>query len=376
MRIAIVVPHIFMNRQILPEVIFSPAHLALDLAEGLRKLNHEVTLFTPGTVDTKVKNITADLTLFEEELKLRGDSYTQLLKKHPLIFITLSRQVQAELVAKAYTMASENLYDIVHIYTNEEELALEFSNLCTKPVCFTHHEPYNFMVKYRSLMPKHKEKNWISISKSQQKTMEPGANFVGNIYHGLPKSKFAPNLNPSGNYFAYFGRIIQPKGVHLAIQAAKKSGVELRIAGKHYAGYSKDKYWNEVIEPEIDNKQIKYIGFLKTDKQKQDFLGNATALIVPSVWDEPFGMVMIEALACATPIIGIKSGAIPEVVDDLKTGILVENNASVVKNLSKAINTISTVERKACRTSFEKRFLVERMCKEHEKVYKQLVGVN
>jgi len=373
MRIAIVVPHIFMNQEILPDVIFSPAYLAIDLAEGLQSIGNEVTLFSPGKVRTSVRNETADLSLFEEKLRSRGDSYIDLLKKHPTIFMTLGRQVQSELVNKAFKMANEDRFDIVHIYTNEEELGLVFADLCNKPVIFTHHEPFNFLVKYRSLMPKYKDRNWISISMSQRKTMPEGANFVANIYHGLPKEKFAPNYNPQGNYFAYFGRIIEPKGVHLAIQAAKLANVELRIAGKHYTGFSKDKYWTEVIEPNLDGIQIKYVGFLKTDEEKQEFLGNAKALIVPSTWEEPFGMVMIESKACATPIIGIKSGAIPEVVDEGKTGLLVDNDSNASNKLAKAIKQIDQIDRLSCRKTFEERFLVERMCMEHEDTYLTLI---
>src|SRR5690242_19821988 len=107
LRIGIVVPHIFMHRDILPHVIFSPAGLALQLADGLVGTGQKVTLFSPGPVDTKAHNITADLRYFQRELSLRGDSYIDLLKKHPLTFITLARQVQAELIALAYAMAND-----------------------------------------------------------------------------------------------------------------------------------------------------------------------------------------------------------------------------------------------------------------------------
>lgn len=372
MRIALVVPHIFMNRAILPDVIFSPAHLAIDLAEGLKDLGEDVTLFSPGKVQTKVKNITADLSLFEDELRLRQDSFLDLLKKHPLVFISLARQVQAEIIAKVFKMANDDQFDIVHIYANEEELGLVFADLCAKPVVFTHHDTFNFSAKYRSIMPKYKHRNFISISDAQRRDL-PGANFVKTIYHGLKPEKFAPNYNPTGKYFAYFGRIIEPKGVHLAIQAAKAAGVELRIAGKHYSDNTKDKYWSEIIEPQIDNGQIKYVGFMKIDEQKQDFLGNAKALIVPSTWEEPFGMVMIEALACATPVIGLNSGAIPEVIENGVSGFVVEKDNNVINNLVEAIGKISDIDRKKCRESFETRFQAQEMCKRHLETYTELV---
>ena len=373
MKIAIVVPHIFMNQDILPDVIFSPGYLAIDLAEGLQKLGQDVTLFTPGRVNTNVKNIFADLSLFEKELTQRGDKYIDLLKKHPLIFINMARQVQAEIIANVFKMANVNEFDVVHIYTNEEELGIAFADLCNKPVVFTHHEPFNFSVKYRSIMPKYKNRNWISISNSQRKSMPSGTNFIATIYHGMDTNKFVPIKKPSQDYIAYFGRIIEPKGVHLAIEAAKTAGVELRIAGKHYSDYAKDKYWSDIIEPQIDGNKVKYVGFLKTDIEKQDFLGNAKALIVPSTWEEPFGMVMIEALACGTPVVGITAGAIPEVIEDRKTGLLVDNDKNVVKSLVDAINNIDSINRNTCRQIFEERFSIERMCKEHLQAYKAFV---
>ncbi|HEU4985003.1 MAG TPA: glycosyltransferase, partial [Nitrososphaera sp.] len=138
-----------MHRDILPQVIFSPGQLALGLAEGLRDLGASVTLFSPGPADTQVHNITADLSYFEKELAGRGDTYIDLLKKHPLTFVSLARQAQAEIIAKAFKMANDGELDVVHIYTNEEDIALPFSALCDVPVVFTHHDPFSFLVKYK-----------------------------------------------------------------------------------------------------------------------------------------------------------------------------------------------------------------------------------
>jgi glycosyltransferase involved in cell wall biosynthesis len=309
-RVGIVVPHIFMHRDILPQVIFSPAALALDLASGLQLLGAEVTLFSPGPVDTPVRNVTADLSYFERELAGRNDTYTDLLKKHPVTFITLARQVQAELITQAFAMANRDELDVVHIYTNEEDIALPMASLCSKPVVFTHHDPFNFLVKYKNVFPKYAQRNWLSISMAQRKGMPEGTNWVGNIYHGLPQNTYTPNYHPLGGYVAYLGRIIEPKGLHMAIDAVrthnKTTGLNLKlhICGKHYAG-NKDTYWQERIKPELDD-TILYKGFAKTAADRQDLLGNAQALIIPSTFEEPFGMVMIEALACGTPIIGFE----------------------------------------------------------------------
>ncbi|MEO5627592.1 MAG: glycosyltransferase [Candidatus Saccharimonadales bacterium] len=377
MKVGIVVPHIFMQKAILPEVIFSPGTLAIDLVEGLPAQGIEPILFTPGPVDTTVTSQTTDLSYFEAELAARDDNYLELLKKHPLAFISLSRQVQSELIAQAFEMANNGELDAVHIYANEEDIALPFSRLCAKPVVFTHHDPFNFSANYRSIFPKYKDANWLSISMAQRKGMPKDTNWVGNIYHGIAEDLFTPNYQPNSDYVAYLGRVIEAKGVHLAIAAVKlynqtaKRPLKLKIAGKHYSG-AKDSYWQRLIAPQIDGSEIEYLGYLKTTAEKQNFLGNAASLIIPSVFEEPFGMVMIEALACATPVIGLKSGAISEVLANPKTGITVSNSPQVASDLAKALGTLSSLDRKQCRREFEKRFTLKRMCREHAEVYKQL----
>lgn len=382
MRVGIVVPHIFMHEDILDNAIFAPAQLALELAEGVQSQGVDVTLFTPGPVTSGVVNVTANLSLFEAELHRRGDGFMDLLKKHPLTFISLARQVQSELISTAMAMANHDELDVLHIYTNEEDIALPFAQFCTKPMVFTHHDPFNFAVNYKSVFPKYTHLNWISMSHAQRRGMPQDTNWVGNIYHGLHKDAYSPEPNPGDDYIAYLGRIVEPKGVHLAIDAVKRhnaaqnTGYSLKIAGKHYAGHNKDGYWKNNIEPAVDGKEIQYSGFIKDRTHKQEFLGNAKALMVPSTFQEPFGMVMIEALACGTPVIGLDSGAIPEVITHNKTGIIAsynpDNPSETAQSLADAISAIGTIKRTDCRKEFELRFDVERMCREHIQVYRRL----
>lgn len=375
MRVGLVVPHIFLHKDILPHVIFSPGKLALGLVDGLQALGAEVTLFSPGPADTKVRNITAELSNFEKELAGRGNTYIDLLKKHPLTFISLARQVQAEVIAKAFKMANDGQLDIVHIYTNEEDIALPFAALCDVPVVFTHHDPFSFLVKYKNVFPKYKHLNWVSMSLAQRQGMPADTNWVANIYHGLDVDAFVPNYAPKGGYVSYLGRIIESKGVHLAIAAAKQAGVKLKIAGKHYAGHGKDDYWQKKILPELDD-QVEYVGFIGSDSKKQEFLGNADALIAPSTFDEPFGMVLIEALACGTPVIGLDSGAIPEVIKNGKTGFVIKkltSEAETIAAIAGALGKIHHIDRHACRADFEQCFTLDRMCREHLRAYKKLV---
>lgn len=380
LRVGLVVPHIFIHRDILPQVIFSPGELALSLAQGLMDRGVDVTLFTPGPTDTTARSITADLSLFESELAGRGDTYVALLKKHPFTFINLARQVQAEIIAKAYAAANNDEIDIVHIYTNEEDLALPFAELCRVPVVFTHHDPFNFSVKYKNVFPKYDHLNWLSLSKAQRQGMPPDTNWVANIYHGIDPHRFRPLDRPDNNYMAYLGRIIQPKGVHIAINAVKAynqtatTPLMLKIAGKHYADEANDTYWQKVIEPEL-GETIEYIGHLKDEYQKQQFLGNARGLLVPSTFDEPFGMVSIESLASGTPVIGMTIGATPEIIESGRTGYIIDyqDDEQAAGAMAAAIAKLPSIDRATCRQSFEQRFTLETMVNDHLSVYEQLV---
>lgn len=376
-----------MHRDILPHVIFSPGFLALQLADGLQRLGADVTLFTPGPVDTSVASHTADMSLFEAELTRRGDNPIDLLKKHPFTFITLARQLQNELIADVYTRANNDEFDLVHIYTNEEEGALAFAGLCHKPVLFTHHDPFNFMVKYKNNLPKYADRNWLSLSYAQRAGMPSTTHWEGNIYHGLDEPELHPVAHPSGGYVAYLGRIIEPKGVHLAIAAVKKYNetaavpLTLKIAGKHYADGTKDAYWHDKIAPVLGS-YVEFVGFINTAADKREFLANADALLVPSLFDEPFGMVSIESFACGTPVVALDSGALPEVIEQGKTGIIVPkayldtsteiDEQATTDDLAHALSDIPTIARADCRRAYEERFTLTRMCEEHLRVYRQL----
>jgi len=379
-KVGIVVPHIFIHRDILPGVIFSPGTLAISLCEELQAQRVDVTLLAPGPVATTVPVETADLSYFEAELAGRGDTYIDLLKKHPFTFISLARQVQAGIIAKAYEKANAGNFDIIHIYTNEEDIALPFAALCRVPTVFTHHDPFNFLVKYKSTFPKYKRHNWLSISNAQRQAMPPDTNWLRTIYHGLPQNELVPLEKPARGYVAYLGRIIEPKGVHHAIQAVKKYNetaeqpVVLKIAGKHYADHAKDTYWQTQIVPFLGD-DIEYIGHIKSAREKQEFLGNAKALIMPSVFEEPFGMVAIEALACDTPVIGLASGAIPEIIRDGIHGFVISKHpeAKIATNIAEAIGNLDDIEARACRNEFEKRFTSVQMAKEHIAAYRTLL---
>lgn len=382
-----------MQNDILPNVIFSPGELALGLADSLVDLGVEVTLFSAGSVTTKAKNVTADLSFFQEELVRRGDTYLDLLKKHPLTFITLARQAQAALVAQAYELANKDQFDLIHIYTNEEDIALPFAQFCKKPVVFTHHDPFNFLVGYRNTFPKYKHLNWLAISNNQRLGMPEDTNWVGTIELGLNETDWPKQSHAKEDYLAYIGRIIEPKGVELAIEAVQlynqtaKTPLKLKIAGKHYASSAKNSYWEKVIKPKLADSNIEYVGFISSRLAKQAFLSKAQALLIPSLFAEPFGLVMPEALACGTPLIGLDSGAIPDVIEEGVTGFVIkkqfnnrvaehrEPNLSheTIEAMAAAIGRIAKLTPEDCRRAFINRFTMKRMATKHLEAYQKLV---
>ncbi|MCL2371150.1 glycosyltransferase [Candidatus Saccharibacteria bacterium] len=382
-RVAFVVPHIFMGDELRDKVIFSPGELAREFANASFD-DVELTLFSPLPVKCRAKSVTADRSGFERELAGRGYGYLTLLKKHPSLFVAMSRQLQGEVIAEAFRRANAGEFDVVHIYTNEEDQALIFADLCCVPVVFTHHDPYNFLIKYKSVFPRYKHHKFVSMSIAQQRTAPRGTNFVANIYHGVscksvPTS--APNracspLSPQetspcsasaetdsqDSYMIYVGRIIEPKGVHLAVVAAKKAGVRLVIAGKRYG----DDYFERRLKPHLSD-NIEYVGF-KRGEELQELIANAKALVMPSQFEEPFGMTAIEALAVGTPVIASRSGALPEIIEDGVSGLFADTAGEIVL----AMNEVDQLQREDCVKRVREHFSLRRMLDEHARLWREL----
>lgn len=389
LRIAIVVPHLFMQDYYLKNAIFSPGHLAVDLCSGLISLGHSVTLFSPNKVTIKnIPNITSDYSLIDKELNSRGYGLNELMAKHPLTYITFARQLEAQIINKAYTMANNGDFDIVHIYINEEDIAMQFADLCNKPVVFTHHEPFNFLTRYRTSFEHFKHLNWLSISYSQRKTISTELNWIANIYHGVEpvNNSYLKSLELSAeDYVVFFGRVIEPKGVHLAIKAVKelnrKAGLKLKlkIAGKHYS--DQDSYWQEKVLPFIDDQEVEYIGFINNELERDKLLYNAKAMIMPSTWSEPFGMVILESLRLGTPVIGFNCGALPEIIDNKVNGLLSNvmykdnkiDEESTVVGLVNSLKELHLINREDCIDSCNKNFSLEKMLSEHLNAYYMLL---
>jgi glycosyltransferase involved in cell wall biosynthesis len=205
----------------------------------------------------------------------------------------------------------------------------------------------------------------VSISDAQRRPMPP-VNWLGTVLHGLPRNILPYQATPSGEYFAFLGRISPEKGPDKAIEIAAKAGVRLKIAAKIDA--ADQRYWDQVIAPMIAAQpNVEFIGEIN-ELQKADFLGNARALLFPICWPEPFGLVMIEAMACGTPVIALGHGSVPEVIDHGMSGFVVNS----VREAVEAAQSINKLDRRAVREWFDQRFTAERMARDYIGIYRSL----
>jgi glycosyltransferase involved in cell wall biosynthesis len=182
---------------------------------------------------------------------------------------------------------------------------------------------------------------------------------------GLPQELFRFQPNP-GNYLAFLGRISREKRADRAIEIAKRAGMPLKIAAK--VDRVDRRYFKRVVEPLLQQSHVEWVGEI-SDREKNDFLGNAHALLFPIDWPEPFGLVMIEAMACGTPVIAYDGGAVSEVIKEGQTGFIAKN----VEDAAEAVQRVPELSRAHCRKVFEKRFTVTRMARDYVKIYKRTI---
>jgi glycosyltransferase involved in cell wall biosynthesis len=204
----------------------------------------------------------------------------------------------------------------------------------------------------------------VSISDDQRKPLKH-VHWVGTVHHGLPEHLYHAGAG-NGEYLAFLGRISEEKGPERAIEIAMRAGIKLKIAAK--IDDADKKYFEHIIKPLLDHPLIEFIGEVN-EAEKQEFLGNAKALLFPINWPEPFGLVMIESIACGTPVIAFGCGSVPEIIDQGQTGF-------IVNSIDEAINSIKlldTFDRKRCREVFEKKFTSSRMAEAYLKLYELLI---
>jgi glycosyltransferase involved in cell wall biosynthesis len=205
----------------------------------------------------------------------------------------------------------------------------------------------------------------VSISDSQREPL-PEANFVDTIYHGLPKD-LLPMGHGKDGYLAFIGRISPEKAPDAAIRIAGRAGMKIKIAAK--VDRVDREYFERHIEPLLSQPHVEFIGEIN-EEQKADFLGNAAGLLFPIAWREPFGLAMIEAMSCGTPVIAMRNGSVPEVIDEGVTGFIVRNEDEAVA----AVARLGSLSRAEIRRTFEQRFTAQRMAEDYAALYRRLIA--
>ena len=314
------------------------------ITEELVRRGHEVTLFAAGDSVTRANLVPG----CREALRLQGKP-------------ELGASLQLAMLAEVFESARDN-FDIVHSHI--DYWSFPFASLAKVPAVSTMHGRLD-IPDLHPVYERFTDAALVSISDSQRAPLA-AMNWVATVHHGLPRNLLRFNER-RGDYLAFIGRISPEKGIDRAIEVAHKSGVPLKIAAKVDA--VDREYFNQVIKPLIKPPMVEYIGEID-DQQKSEFLGGALALLFTIDWPEPFGLAMIEALACGTPVIARPCGAVPEVIRPGITGFL----AHEVDELAAAVEKIESIPREQCRREFEERFTSEAMIAKYERVYHRLMG--
>jgi glycosyltransferase involved in cell wall biosynthesis len=315
------------------------------LTEELVAQGHDVTLFASGDSITSATLVPA----CDKSLRLNTECVDHLANH-----VKMLQMVFEEI---------EN-FDVIHYHI--DYLHYPLSKLYPFPHLTTLHGRLN-ICDLQSLYAHFNEMPVVSISQAQRKPLS-WLNWVANVHHGLPKTLFKPNFR-EGKYLAFLGRISPEKGVDRAIEIAIGADVPLKIAAK--IDKADATYFEQHIKKLMDHPLIEFLGEID-EKGKEEFLGNASALLFPINWPEPFGLVTIEALACGTPVIAYRNGSVPEIIQHNRSGYIVDNNEQAIK----AVKDISQINRSECRICFEERFTSERMATEYVNVYQKMIGMN
>jgi glycosyltransferase involved in cell wall biosynthesis len=341
MRIAQVAP---LCESVPPSLYGGTERVVSYLTEELVRLGHDVTLFASGDSQTRAKLVAACPRALWRDPDCR-ETLPHHVRLMELVFGDVSR------------------FDLIHFHCDYLHFPLLRRSFC--PSVTTLHGRVH-TPDLKPLFDEYPELPLVSISDDQRRPI-PGANWQATVYHGLPRSlhTFRQRL---GDYLAFLGRASPEKGLDRAIEIARRSGMRLKVAAKIYP--EERDYFKQTIEPLVHESRsfVEFFGEVG-GREKDEFLGNAYAVLFPIDWAEPFGLVMIEALACGTPVIAWRNGSVPEVIDDGVTGFVVDSIEQAVA----AVGQIAGLSRHVCRNVFEKRFDAACMTENYLKLYRRLV---
>ena len=313
------------------------------LTEELVAQGHDVTLFASGDSETSARLVAP----CPRSLRLDRNCIDQLA--HHVVLLERVMQQSDE-------------FDIIHFHVDYLHFPL------SRRASYKHVTTMHGRLDIPDLVPLYREfpeVPLVSISDAQREPL-PWVNWQATVYHGLPRDLYRFHGGP-GSYLACLGRISPEKGVDRAIAIAKQVGIPLRIAAK--VDKADQEYFDSAIEPLLHDPLVEYIGEIGDD-HKDEFLGNAQALLFPIDWPEPFGIVMIEAMACGTPVIAYSSGSVPEVMEQGRTGFVVRELDDAVE----AVRRVPQLSRARCREVFEERFTAARMAHDYLEVYAQIIA--
>jgi glycosyltransferase involved in cell wall biosynthesis len=313
------------------------------LTEELVGMGHDVTLFASGDSVTSAKLEAC----WPQAMRLDADA-KDYLAPHIIMVEQIARRAHE--------------FDVIHLHI--DYLGYPILDRLNTPFVTTLHGRLDLPVlpPLYSMFP---HVPVVSISDSQRAPL-PEANYIGTIYHGLPTELLSQGPGDKG-YLAFIGRISPEKGPDAAIRIAGEAGWKIKIAAK--IDNADKAYFEQHIKHLFDLPHVEYIGEINDDR-KSEFLGNAAGLLFPIAWCEPFGLAMIEAMACGTPVIAMRNGSVPEVVDEGVTGFIVETEAEAVA----AVGKLSSLDRNRVRRTFERRFCARRMADDYVDIYQELIA--
>ena len=340
MRIAQIAP---LAESVPPKLYGGTERVVSYLADELVRMGHDVTLFASGDSNTKARLVAC------APRALRLDPRVKDPLPHLLLMVEQVRQRAHE-------------FDILHFHM-EPLLHFPAFRLLGRKTVTTLHGRLD-IPDLQPLFREFREMPLVSISDNQRRPL-PECNWVGTVYHGLAGRVCPFNAAPRGDYLAFLGRVSPEKGLDRAIQIARRAGVRLRIAAK--VDIADERYYRERIAPLLRDPKIDFIGEVG-EEEKAEFLGNAIGLLFPIDWPEPFGLAMIEAMSCGTPVIAWPHGAVPEIIDHGVTGVVVNSIDEAVA----AVEHIGRLDRGRVRARFEERFTAARMAQDYVSVYEAL----
>lgn len=335
---------------------YAPLSIALDIARGLAGRGHEVVFFGPqGSRDNDFQVVEAPFApLYKNEILDEPDIHGIEREK---IFNLFDQHIISSLFKKHQT----HPFDIIHIHPVDR--ALPFAVLFPHAlIVYTLHDPvYRWRKKVFEIFS-FPNQYFVSLSNAQR-IPASGLNYLATIYNGIDTSLF-PFSDAPGSYLFFSGRLQENKGVFEAIQVARVCGERLLIAGAPAEGL----YWEKKIKPYLGDR-IQYIGF-KSISELGEYYKNAKATLVPIRWEEPFGLVAIESMACGTPVIAFRRGSMPEVVEHGKTGFIVDT----IDEMADAVKKIDTINRSDCRVRVNEKFSTEHMVDRYEEEFRNVSG--